>query len=407
MGILDVEGLHIDFATEKGPLHAVRGVDFSLQEGEVLGIVGESGSGKSVTAHSTMRLLPSNTNYTGGDVRYRGQSVFALEREELRRLRGPEIAIIFQEPGRSFDPIYTIGKAMAETIRSHEPELSEAEIYEKSVRLLKETNVPFPEDRLSNYPHQFSGGLLQRIMIALALASDPKVLIADEPTTSLDVTIQAGIIDLLLRLKDERNLSIIFITHNLALISGIADRIVVMYAGLVMEQGSAEAVLTSPRHPYTRALLDSILDLGQHYTDTPIAAPSGTVPDPYRPEAGCPFAPRCPLAAPACREAVPPIAEDPAPPPGTAAARHRGGAEAPGGPAAGRDREAEPPIAEGPAAAPDGAARRHRGGAEAPEGPGGPAAGPDRGGGPGRGAPPGGAEHAAHVHRCRFPGVKE
>ena len=310
MRLLDVRDLHIDFATEKGLLHAVRGVDFALEEGEVLGIVVESGSGKSVTAHSTMRLLPPNAQYAGGDVLYKGESVFGYGYERLRGFRGREIGVIFQEPGRSFDPIYSIGKTMAETIRAHEPELTDEEIHEKSIRLLKETNVPFPEDRLSNFPHQFSGGLLQRIMIALALASDPKVLIADEPTTSLDVTIQAGIIDLLIRLKEERNLSIIFITHNLALISGIADRIVVMYAGLVMEQGPTSEVLAAPRHPYTRALLNSILDLGQHYTDTPITAVAGTVPDPLSPDAGCPFAPRCPLAEAACREAIPPFMQD-------------------------------------------------------------------------------------------------
>ena len=310
MSLLEVKDLHIDFATEQGVLHAVRGVDFALEEGEVLGIVGESGSGKSVTAHSTMRLLPANARYTGGDVLYQGQSVFAFDYEGLRSYRGREIGIIFQEPGRSFDPIYSMGNSMAETIRSHQPDLTEEEIYEKSIRLLKETNVPFPEDRLTNFPHQFSGGLLQRILIAHALASDPKVLIADEPTTSLDVTIQAGIIELLLRLKEERNLSIIFITHNLALISGIADRIVVMYGGLVMEQGPTAEVLEAPRHPYTRALLNSILDLGQHYTDTPITAVAGTVPDPYRPEPGCPFAPRCPLAEAACTEAVPAFMRD-------------------------------------------------------------------------------------------------
>ncbi|MFP3959757.1 MAG: ABC transporter ATP-binding protein [Spirochaetaceae bacterium] len=310
MSLLEVSDLHIDFATETGMLHAVRGVDFSLREGEVLGIVGESGSGKSVTAHSTLRLLPANAHYAGGDVRYAGHSVFAMDNESLRRLRGPEIGIIFQEPGQSFDPIYSIGKAMTETIRAHRPDLSDAEVHEKAIRLLTETNVPYPEDRLGNYPHQFSGGLLQRIMIALALASDPSVLIADEPTTSLDVTIQAGIIDLLIRLKEERNLSILFITHNLALISGIADRIVVMYGGLVMEEGPTAEVLTAPRHPYTRALLDSILTLGHHYRETPIAPVSGTVPDPYRPEPGCPFAPRCPLAVPDCSSAVPPFQHD-------------------------------------------------------------------------------------------------
>jgi len=308
--LLEIEDLHISFATERGRLYAVRGADMVLEEGEILGIVGESGSGKSVTAHSMLRLLPSNGIYSGGDIRYDDRSIFSLSTQELRKFRGGEISIIFQEPGRSFDPIYSIGRTIAETLLLHEPDLSEEEIRERSVALLQETNVPHPADRLSNFPHQFSGGLLQRIMIALSLASNPRVLIADEPTTALDVTIQAGIMDLLLRLKQERNLSIVFITHNLALISTIADRIAVMYAGLVLEQGPAREVLDAPRHPYTRALLNSLLTFGHHYTTERLSVIPGTVPDPYRPEPGCPFAPRCPLVTEECRKAVPPLVEE-------------------------------------------------------------------------------------------------
>ena len=241
MRLLDVRDLHIDFATEKGLLHAVRGVDFSLEEGEVLGIVGESGSGKSVTAHSTMRLLPPNAQYAGGDVLYRGESVFGYGYERLRGFRGREIGVIFQEPGRSFDPIYSIGKTMAETIRAHEPELTDEEIHEKSIRLLQETNVPFPEDRLSNFPHQFSGGLLQRIMIALALASDPKVLIAAHPTRGVDVGAQAVIWDIL---RDARadGLGTILVSADLEELIGLSDRLLVMLRGKVVAEVDPKTV---------------------------------------------------------------------------------------------------------------------------------------------------------------------
>lgn len=308
--LLSVDNLAVEFSTPAGPLFAVRGIGFDVHPGEVLGIVGESGSGKSVTAHSIMRLLPENGRISNGNIRYRGEEVAAFEGARLQTFRGGDVAMIFQEPGRSFDPIYSIGKALAETIRAHQPDLDEEAVREKSIRLLREANVPEPERRLDNFPHQFSGGLLQRVMIALALASDPKILIADEPTTALDVTIQAGIIDLLLRLKEDRGLSILFITHNLALISNIADRIVVMYAGLILESGPATEVIASPRHPYTRALLDSLLGLGQHYTRDVLPTIAGSVPNPFRPEPGCPFAPRCPLVRPECRTEVPPIVSE-------------------------------------------------------------------------------------------------
>ena len=310
MRLLEIENLQIDFATSGGTLHAVRGASLEVGEGEILGIVGESGSGKSVTASSVQRLLPGNGIHSGGDIRYRGRSVFSLSAPELRAFRGNEVSMIFQEPGRSFDPIYSVGKAMAETLRAHNEQLSDEEVLRRSIQLLQEVNIPQPAERLVNFPHQFSGGLLQRIMIALALASDPKVLIADEPTTALDVTIQAGIIDLLLRLRRERNLAIVFITHNLALISQIADRIVVMYGGMVLERGTAVDILSAPRHPYTRALLDSMLSFGKHYSRDPLQTIKGTVPNPYHPEPGCPFAPRCPLAYAECVQAPPPLVEE-------------------------------------------------------------------------------------------------
>ena len=308
--ILSVDNLHVNFTTGGGILEAVRGVRFDLDEGEILGIVGESGSGKSVTAHALMRLIPPNGAITAGTITYRGRDVASLGAEELRAFRGRDVAMIFQEPGRSFDPIYSIGRSLAETLRAHEPELSDEDVRARSIQLLEEVHVSNPESRLDNFPHQFSGGLLQRIMIAHALAGDPVVLIADEPTTALDVTIQAGVIDLLRELRRRRGLAIIFITHNLALISGFADRLVVMYAGMVMEEGPVAEVIGSPRHPYTAGLLGSLVPFGTHHSEHPLRILSGTPPDPTRHALGCPFAPRCPLVSDACRTAVPEIRED-------------------------------------------------------------------------------------------------
>jgi oligopeptide/dipeptide ABC transporter ATP-binding protein len=307
---LEVQNLTVGFATAGGILTAVRGVGFSIAEGEIVGIVGESGSGKSVTAQAILNILPANGRVSGGDVIYDGRSVFAMDGETLRRFRGREVAMIFQEPGRSFDPIYSIGKSLAETLRVHQPDLSDEEVRRRSIQLLEEVHVSNPAGRLDNFPHQFSGGLLQRIMIAHALAGSPRVLIADEPTTALDVTIQAGIIDLLLELRRSRNLAVLFITHNLALISGFADRLVVMYGGLVMEDGPTRDLIASPRHPYTAGLLASLVPFGAHHSDRPLFILAGSPPDPMHLEPGCPFAPRCPLVRPACRGDVPPLRPD-------------------------------------------------------------------------------------------------
>lgn len=305
--MLTVDHLSVDFATGRGALQAVRDVSFTLDAGEVVGVVGESGSGKSVTAQSIMRLIPANGRIDGGAIHYQGQSVLDMSYAQLRAFRGRQVAMIFQEPGRSFDPIYSIGKSLAESLRAHQPDLTDDEVRERSITLLEEVHVTNPAGRLENFPHQFSGGLLQRIMIAHALAGDPAVLIADEPTTALDVTIQAGIVNLLMELRQRRNLAILFITHNLALISNFADRIVVMYGGLVMEQGPTGEVLKSPRHPYTAGLLASLVPFGSHHSKHTLHVLAGAPPDPTRPEPGCPFAPRCPLVSEECRRAVPPI----------------------------------------------------------------------------------------------------
>lgn len=310
MSLLTVQDLHIDFATEGMTLQAVRGASFTVEEGEILGVVGESGSGKSVTAHSIMRLLAANGQISKGSILFRDREVRDLTKEELRQFRGSTVSMIFQEPGRSFDPIYTIGKSLAETLRAHNPDISDEEARTRSIRLLEEVNVPNAERRLDNFPHQFSGGLLQRIMIAHALAGEPDLLIADEPTTALDVTIQAGIIQLLLDLRARRNVAIIFITHNLALISGFADRLVVMYSGMVLEEGPTDEVLQRPHHPYTAGLLASLVPFGTHHSDSTLPVLQGSPPDPLQPEPGCPFAPRCPLVQDQCRTAVPQFREE-------------------------------------------------------------------------------------------------
>ena len=309
--ILEVRDLKVTFATGGGVLQAVRGVSFDLNRSEVLGIAGESGSGKSVTAHSLLKLLPGNTMELSGRILFHGDDVLEKSKEELRAFRGGGISMIFQEPGRSFDPLYSIEKTLAETIRLHNPEFSKNQILDYSVQLLEEVRIPEAGSRIKNFPHQFSGGMLQRIMIAISLASAPEILIADEPTTALDVTIQAEIVKLLMELREKRNLSIIFISHDLSLLASVCDRIAVMYAGLVLEQGPMRKVLEAPYHPYTRALLDSVPRLGDHYTEKTIASIPGTVPDPMKHEPGCPFEPRCSLAEEACRKEIPPVIADP------------------------------------------------------------------------------------------------
>jgi peptide/nickel transport system permease protein len=307
--VLRVQGLRVSFSTADGALQAVRGVDFSLAKGECLGIVGESGSGKSVSAAAVLGLLGREVSVQGR-VLLHGRELLGLGPGGLREVRGTRLSMIFQEPSRSFDPIYSIGKTFEETLRVKEPGLPATRCQERAERLLGEVHIPRAGERLKNFPHQLSGGMLQRIMISLALANDPEVLIADEPTTALDVTIQAEIVALLKELQVQRKLSLIFISHNLALVGQVADRLLVMYAGLVLETGPSAEVLTRPRSPYTRALLGSLPAWGSHYSRENLATIKGSVPDPAHPEPGCPFAPRCPLAVDRCRQAVPPLVRD-------------------------------------------------------------------------------------------------
>ena len=300
---LSVENLSVTFTVfregKRIDVYAVRGVSFSMQRGEVLGIVGESGSGKSVTVSAIPDLLPQNA-FRSGRVYFEGTELSALGEKEMRAFRGKKIGMIFQEPALSFDPLQTVGSVFFEALRTIDKSCTKDAAYEKAEALLKEVGLPDPRKRLASYPHQFSGGQLQRIGIALALAQGCELLIADEPTTALDVTIQAQIVSLLMRLQKERGLSVIFISHNIDIVSRIADRIIVMYGGKVMEEGSAESIVNTPRHPYTKALLASSANFGMHYTKERMKSIPGKVCDPSAPEQGCPFAPRCAFVRSSC-----------------------------------------------------------------------------------------------------------
>jgi peptide/nickel transport system permease protein len=308
--LLEVRDLTVNFAVLRGrasiSVQAVRGVSFSLAKGEALGIVGESGSGKSVSTQAIPALLPKNARVSG-TVLYEGQELLGLSAEALRAYRGKKIGMIFQEPGRSYDPLQSMGSVFFETLRNSDPTITREAAMEKATALLAETGLENGRERLSNFPHQFSGGQLQRIGIALALAQSCELLIADEPTTALDVTIQKQIIDLLKDLRRTRRISIIFISHNIDLVADISDRIIVMYGGLEMEAATAATITQAPLHPYTRALLAASPRFGSHYSRERLLSIPGKVSDPAMPEPGCPFAPRCPDAVAACAHSIPPL----------------------------------------------------------------------------------------------------
>ena len=302
---LSVQNLRVSFTVLRGSSHttiqSVRGVSFSMQRGEILGIVGESGSGKSVTTTAIPALHPSNATVEG-KIFFDGTELTALSQKEMRAYRGKKIGLIFQEPGRSFDPLQNIGAVFFETFRNSDPQISRADADAKAIGLLTEVGLPDPESRLKNYPHQFSGGQLQRISIALSLAQGCELLIADEPTTALDVTIQAQIVSLLANLRKTRKLSIIFISHNIDLVASLCDNMIVMYGGLIMERGTSEEIMRHARHPYTQALLASSPKFGTHYSTQKLISIPGRVTDPAHPEPGCPFAPRCQFAKEECKK---------------------------------------------------------------------------------------------------------
>jgi oligopeptide/dipeptide ABC transporter ATP-binding protein len=299
---LQVERLEVDFPTKDGVVHAVRGVDFSLAPGEVLGIVGESGSGKSVTALAAMGLLPKGAR-ARGSIRLDGNELLTLKEKQLTKVRGTRIAMIFQDPMTALNPVYTIGWQVTEAILAHQ-DISKDAAMARAVELLAKVGIPYPEERVNNYPHEFSGGMRQRAVIAIAMANDPDVILADEPTTALDVTVQAQVLNSLKTAMAETGAALLLITHDLGVIAGLADRVLVMYAGRPVEIGTAEDVFYHPSMPYTLGLLGSLPRLDGDGSERLRQIP-GSPPSMLGDRTGCPFAPRCPLAADICRETEP------------------------------------------------------------------------------------------------------
>jgi oligopeptide/dipeptide ABC transporter ATP-binding protein len=303
--LLEIRNLKLEFGSREKPLRAVDDVSFSIRPGETVCVVGESGCGKSVTALSIARLVPSPpARYVGGQILLQGRDVLQMSSEELRQIRGGMVSYIFQEPGSSLNPVFRIGNQILEALKLHRPEVAaEAEV----IRLLRLVGIPAAESRVRDYPHQLSGGMQQRVMIAMALASHPALLIADEPTTALDVTIQAQIIELLRNLKEQLGMSMLLITHNLGIVGDIADRVAVMYAGQIVELAPAAELLARPLHPYTQALLNSVPKLGANLQR--LTAIPGSVPNLGAFPPGCRFHPRCPKARRDCPERPPELVE--------------------------------------------------------------------------------------------------
>ena len=304
MNLLEVKNLNTSFHIGVGTVQAVRGVSFSVAEGESIGIVGESGSGKTQTMLSVMGLLPSYAEITADSMLFNGRELTKLTAKEMRAIQGSEIGMIFQDPMTSLNPLFTVENQLTEPLRIHQ-KMSKAQARARALELLNLVEIPNPEARLKQYPHEFSGGMRQRVMIAIAIACNPKMVIADEPTTALDVTIQAQILDLLNHLKQETKTSIIMITHDLGVIASMCSRILVMYGGTICEEGTAREIFYDARHPYTWGLLNSIPKIHGDPNEKLIPI-HGTPPDMLMPPKGCPFAPRCSHCMPVCREYMPP-----------------------------------------------------------------------------------------------------
>lgn len=302
--ILTIDNLKTSFMTSNGEVQAVRGVSFSVERGEILGIVGESGSGKSVTSMSILRLLADTARIKEGSILFEGQDLTKLSAKKLREIRGEKISMIFQDPMSSLNPLIPVGKQVAEMIKEHHPEKQKDEIKKEVLKLFSDVRIPEPEKRYRSFPHEFSGGMRQRVMIAMALANKPDLLIADEPTTALDVTIQDQILRQLRELEKEYGASIIFITHDLGVVAELCSRVVVMYGGLIMEEAKIDDIFEHPSHPYTMGLLASIPDLEQDKSERLLPIP-GSPPDMTKPPKGCPFAPRCTYARRICGEELP------------------------------------------------------------------------------------------------------
>ncbi len=304
--LLELRRLAVSFATDDGTVRAVDGIDLSLERGRTLGLVGESGCGKSVTSLAVMGLLPPENSTVEGEVRFEGRDLLTLGAREIRDLRGARLAMIFQEPMTSLNPAYTIGDQIMEAIQRHQG-LVAAEARARAIEMLRLVRIPSPEKRVDDYPHKLSGGMRQRAMIAMALACGPQLLIADEPTTALDVTIQAQILDLLRGLRRETGTAIILITHDLGVVAEMADDVAVMYAGQIVERAPVASLFARPEHPYTVGLLGSIPRLDEKRERLPSI--EGRVPDMTRPPAGCRFAARCPFVEPACHATMPGLVE--------------------------------------------------------------------------------------------------
>ncbi|HSS82833.1 MAG TPA: ABC transporter ATP-binding protein [Reyranella sp.] len=304
--LLELRRLAVSFATDDGTVHAVDGIDLALARGRTLGLVGESGCGKSVTSLAIMGLLPPENSKVKGEVRFEGRDLLTLDANTIRDLRGARLAMIFQEPMTSLNPAYTVGDQIVEAIQQHQ-RLSAADARARAIEMLRIVRIPSPERRIDDYPHKLSGGMRQRAMIAMALACGPDLLIADEPTTALDVTIQAQILDLMRGLRRDTGTAIILITHDLGVVAEMADDVAVMYAGQIVERAPVRDLFARPEHPYTVGLLGSIPRLDEKRERLPSI--EGRVPDMTRPPEGCRFAARCPFVEPACRAAAPPLIE--------------------------------------------------------------------------------------------------
>jgi len=308
--LLEIRGLQTEFVTDDGVVRAVDGVDLAIDRGETLGVVGESGCGKTVTALSVLKLIPMPPGrIAGGQILWRGRDLVSLRPQDMHGIRSKEIAIIFQEPMTSLNPVYTIGDQISEVIRLHEGVGRRAAL-DRAVDMLRLVHIPNPERRVRDYPHQFSGGMRQRVLIAMALSCSPALLIADEPTTALDVTIQAQILDLLAEIKSRLGMAIMLITHAMGVVAESAQRVAVMYAGKVVEEAPVEQLFARPSHPYTQGLIRSIPRIDATATRRRrLESIAGMVPSPLEPLSGCRFAPRCPFARADCIEAIPPLRE--------------------------------------------------------------------------------------------------
>ena len=306
MSMLEVKDLHVHYETDAGVVKAVNGVSFTLEKGETLGLVGETGAGKTTTALALLRLVPDPPGkIVSGDILLEGKELLKLKTSEMRKLRGEKLAMIFQDPMTALNPVMTVGDQIAEVIRLHNRGLSKAQLAIKAAEMLE--TVGIPADRCNEYPHQFSGGMKQRVVIAIALACNPDILIADEPTTALDVTIQAQVLDLIRELKNQRQTSVILITHDLGVVAEICDKVAIMYAGEIVEIGTLEQVYRNPIHSYTKGLFNSLPDL--HKNVHRLQPIRGLMPDPMALPEGCNFADRCDLCDASCRESEPHVVE--------------------------------------------------------------------------------------------------